>query len=129
KGKANDGTFQVEFGEIGKDITQQTKDEIEALDLPGIQFNKQYVRNYPNAMFASRIIGFAKRVDGKISGVVGMENEMDEYLKGKDGHISYKHDRYGTKLLDPEEVVTKPVDGDDVYLTIDQKIQTLLEDT
>ncbi|MDY0405967.1 hypothetical protein P5G51_011735 [Virgibacillus sp. 179-BFC.A HS] len=31
-------------------------------------------------------------------------------------------------MLNPNEIITKPKDGDDVYLTIDQKIQTLLED-
>lgn len=128
KGIAND-QFQVEFGEKGKDLTQQTKEEIEELDLPGIQFEKEYMRNYPNAMFASHIIGFADREDGDITGVTGIENEMNDYLSGENGHISYRHDKYGTKLLDPKEVVTEPKDGDDVYLTIDQKIQTLLEDT
>lgn len=128
KGIDND-QFQVEFGKVGKDLDQKTKEEIEELDLPGIQFDKQYMRKYPNAMFASHIIGYAKRDDGNITGVTGIENEMNDYLGGENGHISYRHDRYGTKLLDPKEVVTEPKDGDDVYLTIDQKIQTLLEDT
>src|SRR5699024_11285740 len=91
--------------------------------------DKEYMRNYHNSMFASHIIGYAKRDDGNITGVTGIENEMNDYLGGENGHISYRHDRYGTKLLDPKEVVTEPKDGDEVYLTIDQKIQTLLEDT
>src|SRR5699024_5846482 len=39
-----------------------------------------------------------------------------------------KRDKYNKKLLDPDEIIKKPVDGNDIYLTIDQKIQTLLED-
>src|SRR5690625_4258517 len=59
---------------------------------------------------------------------MGIEKEMNDLLKGEDGFISFQRDYYNRKLLDPEEVVKKPVNGHDIYLTIDQKIQTLLED-
>ncbi|WP_404452502.1 PASTA domain-containing protein [Virgibacillus necropolis] len=121
--------FQVEFGSDGKELSQDTKDKIEDLDLPGITFEKNSIRYYPNGMFASRIIGFAQKKEGKISGIAGIERKMNDVLGGEDGHISYQRDKYGTKLLDPNEVVKKPEDGDNVYLTINQKIQTLLEDT
>src|SRR5699024_6439316 len=102
--------FQIEFGKVGKDLEQKTKEEIAELDLPGIQFDQQYMRKHPNGRFASHIIGYAKRDDGNITGVTGIENEMNDYLGGENGHISYRHDRYGTKLLDPKEVVTEPKD-------------------
>ncbi|MEN2766544.1 penicillin-binding protein [Ornithinibacillus xuwenensis] len=127
---------QVEFGSIGKGISLQTKDEIVALNLPGIRFVKENVRYYPNGLFASHIIGFAREtevetedgVTNQINGVTGIEHEMDDLLKGHDGYISYQRDLYNKKLLDPNEVIQMPDNGDDVYLTIDQKIQTLLED-
>ncbi|MFB4167595.1 penicillin-binding protein [Virgibacillus sp. JSM 102003] len=128
KGIKND-QFQVEFGNAGKELSQQTKEKIENLDLPGITFEKEAVRFYPNGMFASNIIGFARKgEDGKINGVTGIENEMNDLLSGKAGHISYQRDNYNKKLLDPNEVIKKPEDGENVYLTIDQKVQTLLED-
>lgn len=128
--------FQVEFGNAGKELSQDKRDEIAALKLPGINFEKESVRYYPNGMFASHILGFARKETIKkddeeieeIIGVTGIENEMNELLSGKDGYISYQRDRYNQKLLDPDEVIKKPVNGNDVYLTIDQKIQTLLED-
>jgi penicillin-binding protein 2B len=127
---------QIEFGSVGKGISLQTKDEIEALQLPGIKFIKENSRYYPNGVFASHIIGFArekeiKTENGKkneIVGIAGIEHEMDDLLKGTNGYISYQRDIYNKKLLDPNEVVQMPNNGDDVYLTIDQKIQTLLED-
>lgn len=127
-GMKND-KFQVEFGSSGKELSQETKDKIEDLDLPGIKFDKNSIRYYPNGMFASRIIGFAQKKDGVIAGISGIEREMNDVLSGKDGHISYQRDLFGTKLLDPNQVVEKPEDGNNVYLTINQKIQTLLEDT
>ncbi|WP_099157989.1 penicillin-binding protein [Virgibacillus ndiopensis] len=121
--------FQVEFGSGGKELSQKTKDKIEKLDLPGIKFDKESIRYYPNGMFASHIIGFARKgEEGNITGVTGMEREMNKLLSGKPGHISYQRDKYNTKLLDPNEVIKQPKDGDNVYLTIDQKVQTLLED-
>lgn len=131
------GSFQVEFGKKGKELSQQKKEEIEALQIPGINFEKEALRYYPNGTFASHIIGFAREkeeeIDGvthrEITGITGMEKEMNELLSGKNGHISYQRDKYNKKLLNPNEIIKKPEDGDDVYLTIDQKIQTLLEDT
>lgn len=129
--------FQVEFGNAGKELSQQKKDEIAAKNLPGIKFEEEALRYYPNGMFASQVIGFARDTEvedengnivHEIKGIAGMEKVMDDILKGTDGQISYQRDKYNKKLLDPNEVVTKPQDGDDIYLTIDQKIQTLLED-
>ena len=122
--------FQVEFSNYGKELTQTQKEEIEKLKIPGIYFEEEPIRFYPNGIFASRSIGLAQKNDeGKIVGINGMENYMDEYLTGKDGSISYQRDKYNFKLLNPNEVLNQADDGDQVYLTIDQKVQTLLEDS
>ncbi|TMN23489.1 penicillin-binding protein [Lentibacillus cibarius] len=120
--------FQVEFGNAGKELSQQTKERIEKLELPGIRFKEESIRYYPNGMFAAHVIGFAQKQDGLITGKMGIEQAMNKKLSGKDGHISYEQDQYGDKLLDPNEIIEKPENGNDVYVTIDQKIQTLLED-
>ncbi|WP_339178398.1 penicillin-binding protein [Oceanobacillus sp. FSL W7-1293] len=128
--------FQVEFGQLGRQLSQQEKEAIEEAEIPGIYFDEEPMRYYPNGMFASHIIGFAREVEEEtedgiehsITGVTGMENVMNEVLGGKDGFISYQRDRFNSKLLDPDEIIQEPEDGDQVYLTIDQKIQTLLED-
>lgn len=125
---------QVEFGKSGKELSQKIKDQIEELDLPGIHFTQEFIRHYPNEVFASHILGFARKEFNEelqkeeIIGVNGMENEMDDVLRGIDGHISFQRDRYNNKLLDPDEVLKQPEDGDEVYLTLDQKVQILLEE-
>ncbi|QDP42141.1 penicillin-binding protein [Radiobacillus deserti] len=127
-GKA-EGLYQVEFGTKGRDLSQETKEKIEALKLPGIKFQEESIRYYPNGQFAARVIGLAQKNDNnKISGVTGIELEMDDLLSGEKGKISYQRDKYATKLLDPKEVIKEPNNGDNVYLTLDQKIQTFLED-
>ncbi|PAD37236.1 penicillin-binding protein [Terribacillus saccharophilus] len=125
----DEGLWQVEFGSAGKGLTQDQKKKIEELDLPGIQFTEEAERFYPNGTFASQIIGLAQRKDGVITGMTGIEQQLNDQLAGKNGNISYERDGYGYKLLNPSEEVQAAQDGDNVYLTIDQKIQTLLEDT
>ncbi|MHA6251386.1 penicillin-binding protein [Oceanobacillus sp. CAU 1775] len=128
--------FQVEFGKAGRQLTQSEKEEIEQADIPGIYFEEESLRYYPNGVFASHIIGFARdeiieTENGEkveLTGITGMEREMNEILRGKDGFISFQRDIYNTRLLDPKEVIQEPEDGDDVYLTLDQKIQTLLDE-
>nr|WP_117153117.1 penicillin-binding protein [Paraliobacillus quinghaiensis] len=121
--------FQVEFGTEGSQLSQETKLKIEALDLPGVNFDEEAKRYYPNGTFASQLVGLAqKKDDSIITGLTGIEAQLDNYLQGTNGSISYERDKYNVKLLDPNEVIQKEQDGNDVYLTLDQKIQTFLED-
>ena len=120
--------YQVELGPGGRGITELKKDEIEALNLPGISFIEDYKRYYPNGDFASYVIGYAKETDdGEIKGELGIEYKYDEELKGTNGYIEYQQDRYGYKIPDTKEVREDPIDGDDIYLTIDSNIQRFVE--
>ncbi|WP_027963100.1 penicillin-binding protein [Halalkalibacillus halophilus] len=120
--------FQVEFGNSGSELNEETVGEIQDLELSGINFEESTQRYYPNGMYASQVIGFTEDGEDQPQGSFGVELEFDEALTGIPGHISYQRDKYGYKLLNAEEVVQPPSDGDNVYLTIDQKIQTFLED-
>ena len=57
--------YQVELGPGGRGITEVVKEEIEALDLPGIDFIENFKRYYPNGDFASYILGYAKQHEKK----------------------------------------------------------------
>lgn len=124
--------FQIEFGTAGKNISQTIKNEIEKENIPGINFIEEAIRYYPNGVFASHIIGFARpdkeTENDKIKGVVGMEKVKNKILEGKDGYISFHRDKFNSKLLNSKEVISEPEDGEDIHLTINQKVQILLED-
>jgi penicillin-binding protein 2B len=128
------GLFQVEFGSAGRGISHQLKLEIEKEKLPGITFVKESKRFYPNGVFSSHLIGFAQKEENEdsstdIVGKMGIEKSLNEYLTGKDGMVKYDSDKWGYILPQSEEHVTAPENGNDVYLTIDKKIQTFLEET
>ncbi len=122
--------FQVEFGEKGRNISFAKKQQIEKLKLPGIGFIRDTKRFYPNGKFASYVIGYAKRDEktGKTTGQLGIEKSLDKYLQETDGYVIYESDRSGYKLPGSKDKIVTPNNGADVYLTIDQKIQTFLED-
>lgn len=122
------GVYQVELGPGGRNITELVKEEIDALDLPGIDFIKSSKREYPNGDFASYIIGYAKKDDnGSIVGELGIEGKYNNILTGTDGKITYLKDAYGYKLANTPEVIEEAEDGYDIYLTIDSNIQLYLE--
>ena len=120
--------YQVELGPGGRGITELKKQEIEALELPGIDFIEDQKRYYPNGDFASYTIGYAKKnEDGSIIGEMGIESKYDDNLKGIDGHEEYQQDLNGYKIPDTPEIRTNPINGNDIYLTIDSNIQRFLE--
>jgi penicillin-binding protein 2B len=127
------GRYQVEFGPAGRDLPHHVKKKIEQLHLPGITFVKDTKRFYPNGIFASHLIGYAQKEQkdeskSEIIGKTGIEKSYDELLRGKDGSLKYSADVWDYILPNAKKKVVEPKDGHDLYLTIDKKIQTFLED-
>lgn len=131
--------YQVELGPGGRGITEVVKEEIEALDLPGIDFIENFKRYYPNGDFASYILGYAKqyekeyvvddvkKIEYSIVGELGIESKFEDMLTGINGYLKYQRDRYGYKIPDTEEERVEAVDGSDIYLTLDSNIQRFIE--
>uniref|UniRef100_UPI0037364431 penicillin-binding transpeptidase domain-containing protein n=1 Tax=Metabacillus halosaccharovorans TaxID=930124 RepID=UPI0037364431 len=123
--------YQVEFGSAGRDISHTLKEKIEELELPGITFNRDTQRFYPNGLFASHLIGYAQNQEdtGETVGMMGLEKTLEKYLHEEDGYIKFEKDQYNWKLPNSDDEIVAPKNGNNVYLTIDQKIQTFLEDS
>ncbi|WP_066368328.1 penicillin-binding protein [Neobacillus fumarioli] len=126
------GKFQVEFGKAGRNLSGDIKSKIEALKLPGITFIRDTKRFYPNGKFASNVVGYTNSTEKnntyKTVGAMGIEQSYNKLLTGKNGSIQYESDLWGYILPNGKQKITPAHDGDDVYLTIDQKIQSFLED-
>ena len=80
KERLNKKSKQVEFGNVGKNLTELTKLAIEELDLPGIDFTETVKRYYPNGDFASYIIGYAKQYT-RINIKLGEEYDLYNYYR------------------------------------------------
>ncbi|VDG20773.1 penicillin-binding protein [Lactobacillus sp.] [Lactiplantibacillus mudanjiangensis] len=123
------GTFQVEFGTAGKNISLTTKKKIEATKITGLHFIESPARLYPNGMFASHLIGLttSKNVKNsertRLTGSMGIELAFNKQLTGTDGHKTVTKSGYQGQTSTGKAVKN----GDNVYTTIDSKLQTLLE--
>ena len=135
KGKENK-KYQIEIGNVGRNITELKKGQIDDLNLPGIDFIHNYKRYYPNGDFASYILGYAKTNEKKdesgkqfsvIEGELGIEAKYDNLLKGTDGYLQYQQDRLGYKIPDTAETRIEAINGSDIYLTLDSGIQRFAE--
>ncbi len=122
---SQEGRFQVELGTGTKNMSFEKKSEIEKLGLKGITFREEDRRYYPKQTFASHVIGYTERDMSKSR--MGLESSLNDYLNKKDGFIQYLSDRKGIKLPTIEELIQKPKNGFDIYLTIDSNIQMALE--
>ena len=125
-----ENVYQTEFGTRGKGLNEIVKNQIEELELPGIDFIESYKRYYPKGQFASYVIGYAKNEndeDSTIKGEMGIEKQYDAILRGEDGSISYQKDLRGYRIPDTPVVSVDAVEGKDIYLTINSSIQFFIE--
>lgn len=123
--------FLTYLGVKGRGITTEVKEQIEALELHGIEFVRTRRRYYPYTPFASNLIGFAKfdfeTGVNDIVGASGVEASLDEYLSGTPGKQSYYRDTTGNSIVGQQVEYVSAQDGNDVYLTINRNIQTALQ--
>lgn len=129
---------QVEFGSAGNNLSYHTvekiKDELDKRDLRGIVFEEKQKRLYPNGTFASHTVGLAQYKESEeeieekeLVGVSGLEKSFDELLTGTNGRKIYKKDSLGYLVPNLENEEIPPIDGDDLYISLNHKLQAHLE--
>ena len=89
-----------------------------------IQLLDDYKRYYPKNSLASSVIGFTGSAD---QGLEGIEYEYDSYLSGTPGRIITAQNARGTDMPFRYEQNVESEDGNNVYLTIDETIQSICE--
>ncbi len=110
-----DKTFVWIKRQVDADIARQ----IAEMKLKGIHQAKEYKRQYPEGEAAAHIVGFTNVED---KGQEGVELIFNKQLTGKPGMRHVIKDRLGRAVEDVGEVIP-PVDGRDVQLSIDSKVQ------
>ena len=107
----------------GRRLSYEVADKINNLKLDGVYLVKESKRFYPNDKMLSHTLGYVG-IDNQ--GLSGLELMYDNYLTGKYGAIKYISDAKGNKL-DLEETYVEPQDGMNLTLTINYKLQEVLE--
>ncbi|WP_377889353.1 stage V sporulation protein D [Alkalihalobacillus sp. R86527] len=108
----------------GKKMTNEKANEIRKMNLPGVYIAEDNKRHYPNGSFLSHVLGFSG-IDNQ--GLTGIELYYDEELSGEQGQVEYYADAKGKRMPSLADDYTKPIDGLDLRLTIDSKVQTIIE--
>ena len=93
--------------------------EIAALGIKGIYQRREYKREYPEGEAAAHVVGFTNVED---RGQEGVELAFNKALSGRNGSRRVIKDRLGRVVEDVRDVIP-PVDGPDLQLSIDSKVQ------
>ncbi len=110
---------------LARKISPQQAAVVESADIEGIFLVKEPKRFYPNGELAAHLLGFVGLDAG---GLEGLEKKYDESLKGKPEKLAWARDAKGKKLfLRVEKSETKKSENENLVLTIDNRIQYLVE--
>lgn len=109
---------------IKSNVDKEIADEIRNFDLDGVMVDEDYKRYYPYESLASKVIGFTGSDN---QGIIGLEVEYDNYLKGTDGTILTLTTAYGVEIENAAEDRIEPRAGNDLYISLDVNIQKYAE--
>lgn len=104
---------------VKRQVDEHIAQDAEALKIKGIYFRKDYKRQYPEGDAAAHVVGFTNVED---VGQEGVELAFNKQLSGKSGSRRVIKDRLGRVIEDVRDAIP-PVDGPDLQLSIDSKIQ------
>ncbi|MDQ0215237.1 stage V sporulation protein D (sporulation-specific penicillin-binding protein) [Oikeobacillus pervagus] len=108
----------------GRKISYEKAKEIRDLGLKGVYIAEDSKRHYPYGSYLSHVLGFAG-VDNQ--GLMGLEAYYNKELSGTKGSMQFFSDAKGKRMPNMSDDYEAPVDGVDLKLTIDTKIQTIIE--
>lgn len=128
-GKASDYTDVLDsdtatFAYVKRQADVEAAAKLEQLDIAGIYFIEDSRREYPNGAIGGQVIGVCD-VDG--NGLTGLELQYDEILKGTPGTYSAQRGRDGTPIPGGVTEDVPAVDGQDIMISIDIKLQDSVE--
>lgn len=110
-------------------VNEDTKKQIQDLDIAGIGFEKQEARTYPEASNAAQLLGFVgKDDDGADKGYFGLEGFYDLPLSGKPGFMKRESDARGIPILFGNSQEVSAIQGGNLITNIDKTVQLIVED-
>ena len=109
---------------IKSNVPKSVADGIREAGLDGVKVDEDYKRYYPFGTLASKVLGFAGADN---QGILGIESRYDDVLKGTDGKILTLTDYQGIEIENAAETRVEPVNGNDLYLSVDYNVQCYVQ--
>ena len=117
-----------DYQAITNSLSDDKKSEIEKMNLPGVGFEYQMRRLYPEASLSAHLIGFVGKDDiGEDIGYFGLEGYYNDDLKGMPGFLESERDIIGRPIYIGTQNRVKAEDGRDLVLTIDKTVQEIVK--
>ena len=113
------------FAWLKRRVSPAVAEDIRRAKIPGVGLHRESKRFYPNRDLAGQLLGFVS-IDG--DGQQGVERMFDDYLKGRTAVLSTLRDNKGGYVLLSQDIDLGLLEGDDVYLTLDARLQHIAED-
>ncbi|MDR3503568.1 MAG: penicillin-binding protein 2 [Legionella sp.] len=110
-----------EFLYLQRQLPPALSKQIEKLKIPGVNFQKEFKRYYPDSDSISQLLGFTNVDD---QGLEGIELAYQDWLKGVVGKKRVIKDRLG-RIIEELNVTKEPRPGRDIVLSIDRRLQYL----
>lgn len=112
-------------------------------DLPGVTISIEPLRNYPQGSLAGHVLGYIHSISqeeldkqgesgnkysaNSLIGKTGIEKQYEQYLRGADGAQQVEVDARGRPVPNRELTTLDPQAGNNLYLTIDSRLQKVME--
>ncbi len=109
---------------IQSNVEKEIGDRIREYNLDGVKVDEDYKRYYPYGTLASKVLGFTGSDN---QGIIGLEVQYEEYLKGTDGLILTVTDAKGVELENTAEDRVDPINGNHLTTSLDVNIQQYAE--
>ncbi|MFW0837708.1 MAG: peptidoglycan D,D-transpeptidase FtsI family protein [Candidatus Komeilibacteria bacterium] len=104
-------------------VTEEQRLQLDELALPGIYYNDEVMRYYPEGRVGSQVVGFVGYTDDGYQGQYGLEGYFNKELSGQSGYLSSDVDGIGRIIATAERNYKRAENGFDLILTIDRAIQ------
>jgi stage V sporulation protein D (sporulation-specific penicillin-binding protein) len=112
---------------LSDSITAEQKKSIEKFKLPGVGFEENNLRYYPESSMSAHLVGFlGKNQEGENTGYFGLEGMYDTQLTGRPGRMYAIHDALGNLILNDIRREEK-IDGRSLRLSVDRTVQFIAE--
>lgn len=109
---------------IKTNVEKSVGDAIREYDLAGVKVDEDFKRYYPFQTLASKVLGFTGSDN---QGIIGLEVQYEDVLKGTDGKILTMTDARGVELADEGERRQEPIAGKNLHISLDHNIQEYAE--
>ena len=106
---------------VKSNVDKSIGDKIREYEMPGVKVDEDYKRYYPYGELASKVLGFT---GGDNQGIIGLEVIYEKYLQGEPGKILTMTDAKGFEVEAAGERRIEPINGNDLYISLDRNIQT-----